>query len=138
MDLSINGVNKLATREGVKNKAYQDTKGIWTIGVGHTGPDVKPGLVWTNSQVMGAFRTDVKWAVDAVNSVKSPLNQNMFDALVSFVFNAGAEAFATSTMKKLLDAGDYKGASLEFDKWHKPPSIISRRDGEKAQFLEPV
>lgn len=138
MKLSINGVNKLCTREGIRNKAYKDSKGIWTIGVGHVSPEVKEGLTWTNSQVMGAFRTDVKWAEDAVNAVKQPLNQNMFDSLVSFVFNVGASAFAKSTMKKLLDAGDYKGASEQFDQWHKPPEIISRRDGEKAQFLMPV
>lgn len=138
MKLSDNGVKQLVTREGIRLKAYRDTKGILTIGVGHTGPDVTEGLMWTQSQAMGAFRSDVGWAENAVNTVKAPLNQNMFDALVSFTFNIGAAAFAKSTMKKLLDVGDYKGASEEFDKWHKPVEIISRRDGEKAQFLLPV
>jgi lysozyme len=138
MYLSQDGVLKLVTREGLRLKAYRDTKGILTIGVGHTGPDVTVGLAWTQSQAMAAFKKDVGWAENVVNTVTKPLNQNMFDALVSFTFNVGAAAFAKSTMKKLLDAGDYKGASEEFDKWHKPPEIISRRDGEKAQFLTPV
>lgn len=138
MKLSAAGVTALITREGKKNKAYKDTKGIWTIGVGHTGPEVHEGLVWFDSDIVQAFTKDVGWAEDAVNAVKQPLNQNMFDALVSFVFNIGSTAFAKSTMKKLLDAGDYKAASEQFDQWHKPPEIIGRRDSEKAQFLAVV
>ncbi len=138
MRLSSDGANKLIVREGKRNKAYKDTKGIWTIGVGHTGPEVHEGLVWFDSDIVQAFTKDVKWAEDAVNAVKQPLNQNMFDALVSFVFNVGANAFAKSTMKRFLDVGDYKAASLEFDQWHLPPEVIGRRDSEKAQFLTVV
>ena len=138
MLLSNNGYVKLRDREGVRKVAYRDTKGIWTIGIGHTGPEVKQGLVWNDFKVQEAFKEDVKWAVDAVNSVTQPLNQNMFDALVSFVFNVGKYAFLQSTMKKLLDKGLYADAAKEFDKWNKPPEIVGRRMGEKAQFLTPV
>jgi lysozyme len=138
MFLSNNGSVKLIDREGRRKHAYQDTKGIWTIGVGHTGPEVCRGLVWNDAKIEAAFKEDVQWAVDAVNEVKVPLNQNMFDALVSFTFNVGKYAFLQSTMKKLLDKGLYADAAKEFDKWHKPSEIISRRDGEKAQFLTPV
>jgi lysozyme len=136
--LSKEGAEKLVTREGKRNKAYLDTKKIWTIGVGHTGDEVHEGLVWFDSDILQAFQKDVKWAEDAVNTVKAVLNQNMFDALVSFVFNVGATAFAKSTMKKLLDQGLYKDAADQFDQWHKPPEIIGRRNGEKAQFLCPI
>lgn len=138
MQTSINGINSLEQREGARNKAYKDSKGILTIGVGHTGPDVTEGLVWTNTQILGALRTDVKTAEDAVNQVKGNLNQNMFDALVSFTFNVGAHAFLTSTMKKYLDASDYSSAAAEFDKWHTPPEVTGRRNSEKAQFLTVV
>lgn len=138
MQFSPAGMSRLKIREGVRNKAYQDSKGIWTIGVGHTGPEVKSGVVWTDSQVNDAFMHDIQWAVDTVNGVQTQLNQNMFDALVSFVFNVGKYAFATSTMKKLLDKGLYKDAAEEFDKWVYPPEIKGRRMSEKNQFLMPV
>ena len=135
MKLSDEGAERLVVREGKRNKAYKDTKGIWTIGVGHTGPEVKEGLVWTDQQVMDAFKEDVKWAEDAVNKVESELKQNEFDALVSFTFNVGKSAFLKSTMKKKLDAGDYKGAGLEFKKWVYPPEITNRRMSEMKQFI---
>lgn len=134
MKTSTVGIRQLEIREGRKNKAYKDTKGIWTIGVGHTGPEVKEGLVVSDAQVENYLAEDVKWAENAVNSVEVYLSQNQFDALVSFVFNVGAKAFANSTMRKKLVAGDLDGASDEFDKWHKPPEIIGRRDSERDQF----
>lgn len=138
MQFSPNGMGLLKIREGVRYKAYKDTKGIWTIGVGHTGPEVKEGLVWTDNQVNQAFMHDIQWAVDSINGVNAVLNQNQFDALVSFVFNIGATAFATSTMKRLLDKGKYAEAAAQFDRWVIPKEITSRRMSEKAQFLQPV
>lgn len=138
MKLSERGAKLLIDREGKRNKAYKDTKGIWTIGVGHTGPEVVQGLVWTDEKIMQVFKEDVQWAEDAVNKVLAPLNQNMFDALVSFTFNVGKYAFLQSTMKKYLDVGLYKDAYDEFEKWHKPKEIIGRRDSEAAQFIERV
>ena len=135
MKLSTVGADKLIVREGKRNRAYLDTKGIPTIGVGHTGPDIKLGLVWTDEQVMYAFLKDVLWAEEAVNEVNSLLNQNQFDALVSFVFNVGASAFKKSTMKKMLDAGMFKEAALQFYRWHIPVEITGRRNSEKDQFL---
>lgn len=138
MQFSPNGMSRLKIREGVRYKAYLDTKGIPTIGVGHTGPEVHLGLVWTDNQVNSAFVHDIQWAVDAVNGVNAVLNQNMFDALVSFVFNIGATAFARSTMKRLLDKGLFVDAAAEFDKWTIPKEITARRMSEKQQFLMPV
>ena len=135
MNLSYAGIDALESREGVRTKAYKDTKGIWTIGVGHTGPEVFSGLVWTLDKVSDVFMEDVQWAVTAVNSVRTDLTQNQFDALVSFVFNIGATAFSNSTMKRMLNNGDIGGAAEQFDRWHIPVSIIGRRDSEKEQFL---
>ena len=135
MKLSDNGAKVLILREGLRTKAYKDTKGIWTIGVGHTGPEVVEGLVITKEKAHELFQKDVAWAEDAVNLVKVPLTQNQFDALVSFVFNIGAGAWKRSTMLKMLNAGDYAGATKQFDRWVIPKEITSRRMSEKAQFL---
>lgn len=135
MKMSNVGLLKLRSREGSKNKAYRDTKGILTIGVGHTGPDVKPGLEISDAEISRLLADDVRWAEDAVNAVSHPLGQNQFDALVSFVFNIGASAFAKSTIKKLLDQGDTVGAAKQFDRWVIPVEITGRRMDEKKQFL---
>ena len=137
MKLSEQGAYLLIAREGKRTKAYLDTKGIPTIGVGHTGPEVHLGLVWTDEQVTEAFKRDVRWAEDAVNSCRYPLSQNQFDALVSFVFNIGANAWNRSTIKKLVKLGNLKAAAEQFDRWKIPPEIIGRRMQEKKQFLTP-
>lgn len=135
MRLSEEGAKALIKREGSRNTVYRDTKGILTVGVGHTGPDVVWGSHWSDAQVLAAFQRDVGWAENAVSQVQQPLNQNMFDSLVSFVFNIGDRAFANSTMKKFLDMGLYRNAAMEFDRWVVPEEIRARRMEEKAQFL---
>jgi len=134
--LSDAGRAALVLREGKRNKAYLDTKGIPTIGVGHTGPEVKLGLVWTDKQVDDALSKDVKWAEAEVDALHVPLTTNQYDALVSFIFNIGATAFRKSTMRKLLVVGNYEGAAKEFLKWNIPKEIIGRRTTELNQFLQ--
>ncbi|QIS16593.1 glycoside hydrolase family protein [Nocardia arthritidis] len=97
--------------------AYQDTNGIWTIGYGHTGPDVKadPDYQITKEQAEEYLRNDAGWAQDAVRGkVKTPITQAQFDALTSFTYNLGAGAFADSDVLKLLNQGDYAGAQTAF------------------------
>lgn len=134
LTLSKEGADLLVKREGLRLKAYRDSKGILTIGVGHTGPDVSPTSVWSTEKVMRVFKEDVKWAEEAVNTTTYPLHQHQFDALVSFVFNIGATAWHRSTLKKLLQLGNVEGATLQFDRWVYPKEITGRRMSEKAQF----
>ena len=122
-------------REGSRRAAYRDSQGIPTIGVGHTGPEVQMGLVWNDEQIRDALAQDLAWAEGAVNSqVRVPLEQHQFDALVSFIFNIGSGAWASSTMLRKLNEGDYEQAAAQFDRWHVPPEITSRRNGEREQF----
>jgi lysozyme len=135
MNMSPKGSAILSVREGERLKAYVDTVGVLTIGVGHTGPDVKPGMTITREQSQALLKKDLEWAEAAVNKVRVPLNQNQFDALVSFVFNIGATAFAKSTLLKLLNAGDYSGAAAQFMVWTKQKELTGRRQGERDQFM---
>ena len=135
MKLSEDGINALIKREGIRLKAYQDTKGIWTIGIGHTGPEVVKGYQINELMAYDLFHKDVEWAMDAVNdNVYAPMTQNQFDALVSFVFNVGAGAFKRSTMLKYLNVLDYEKAAKQFDRWVIPKEVTGRRMQEKAQF----
>lgn len=135
MKVSDVGVACLIVREGKRNKAYKDSKGILTIGVGHTGPEVVEGLVWTDGQVAAALKDDLDEAEQALSKyVFVPLTQNQFDALASFIFNVGVNAFRRSTMLKYLNLRNFEKATLEFDRWHIPPEIIGRRNSERDQF----
>lgn len=138
---SIQGIHLLTLREDRRNTAYLDSQGIPTIGVGHTGPEVHMGLVWSEGQIEAAFATDLARFEAAVNAaVKVPLNQNQFDALVSFSHNCGDQALAHGdhggpcSILRALNAGDYAGAAAAFDNWHNPPEIATRRNGEREQF----
>jgi len=134
--LSAQGFDLLGQREDKRNRAYRDSVGIWTIGIGHTGPEVHEGLVWTDAQVMDAFAKDAAWVSAAiVESVKVPLEQYQYDALFSFTFNVGANGEEHSHVVSFINAGDMAGAATAFDMWHIPASITTRRNGEKFQFM---
>jgi lysozyme len=135
MKTSDAGLHLIMEREGNKTHAYLDSVGVWTIGVGHTGPEVHSGLVWTEQQVMDALRKDIERFEKAVNdAVTVELDQYQFDALVSFSFNVGETAFKNSTLVRKLNAGLFDEVPAQFDRWHIPPEITSRRNAEREQF----
>lgn len=114
----------------------------WTIGWGSTGPDVKPGTVWTQSQCDARFKQDMRRYTDAVSKAigTAKTTQNQFDALVSFHYNTGAIASATLTKKH--KAGDYAGAQAEFARWNKNAGrvmrgLTRRRAAEAALYAKP-
>lgn len=127
--------------EGLRLKAYLPTKNdVWTIGYGHTH-GVYQGMTITEQQAEQFLHEDVKWSEDAVNQyVHVSLTQNQFDALVSFVFNVGTGNFSNSTLLRLLNKGDYKGAADQFLRWNKQKGVVLngltiRRKNERALFL---
>lgn len=119
--------------------SYQDIVGVWTLGYGHT-KGVGPGMICTTEQAQAWLLDDTQEAAAAVNQLVSvPLTQAEFDALVDFVFNLGAEAFADSTLLRLLNAGDYQGAAAQFDRWdHAGGQVVAgllrRRETEENEF----
>lgn len=141
MRMSNQGLDLLIQREGIRNEAYRDTKGKWTIGIGHTGEDVQEGLVWSDELVKEVFAQDIGIYEDSVNAcVKVPLQQNQFDALVSFAFNCGVNALAygssggPSSILRALNASDYDGAANAFNNWMADADVRTRRAGEREQF----
>lgn len=124
----------------MKLTAYQDQIGIWTIGVGHVSPDVVEGVVWSPEKAKAALESDLARFEAAVGEVGATLNQFQWDALVSFAFNVGVAAFLESTMKKLLDEGNFIAAASQFDRWVRGggdvlPVLVGRRAREKKLFL---
>ena len=139
--LSPAGLIMLEGFEGLRLKAYPDVRGRLTIGYGHTGPEVVPGLVWTQQQAAVAEQEDVCWATRAVHDlVKVSLIQNQFDSLVTFTFNVGKEDFETSTLLHLLNVRDFAGAGQQFNRWIYAGDVISsglvnRRKTESNMFF---
>jgi lysozyme len=140
MKMSAAGRALLIQREGFKTKAYKDTKGIWTIGVGHTAaagaPIPVPGMTISRAQVDEILAKDLPHYEQLVErNVRVPLTQGQFDALVSLAFNIEAAVSQKSTIIKRLNAGNYRGAADAILMWNKPPEIRKRRMGEYRQFV---
>lgn len=122
METSQAGVDLVKSFEGFSTTPYKCPAGVLTIGYGHTGADVTPGIRIDPQQAEILLRKDLKEAEKAVaEKVKIPLNQVQFDALVSFTFNVGSGALSTSTLLKRLNAGEDPGtvAKEELPRWNK-------------------
>lgn len=149
MKTSAAGLAAIRSHEGERLTAYQDSVGVWTIGVGHTTaaglPTVKKGMRITAAESAEILGRDLGAVEAEVNRlVKVPISQNQFDALVSLVFNIGAPSFQKSTLLKKLNAKDYAGAADQFLVWNKGTvggkkvaikGLSTRRQKERAQFL---
>jgi|SRR5579859_2760875 len=144
MQLGAKGRALIQSFEGFRDKAYKDQRGIWTCGFGHTGPDVVEGTTCTPYQASFWFDQDTAKAVHAVIATTDvPVNQNQFDALVSFVYNVGVNSEAHSTLLKLLNSGKYSLAADQFGFWNHVNGIVNagltrRRAAERALFLTPI
>lgn len=138
---SQNGINLIKEFEGFVPSAYYCAGQVLTIGWGHT-KTVKRGMVINEAQGEALLRQDLQGFEDDVNGmVEVPLNQNQFDALISFIFNLGTSALFKSTLLRLLNAGDYKGAADQFPRWNKAngkvlKGLIRRREMERRLFLK--
>jgi len=141
MQYSNTGLALTERFEGCRLESYQDQGGVWTIGYGHTGPDVGPGMTCTPQQAQAWLALDTHAAAQTVNDlVQIQLSQHEFDALVDFVFNLGAGAFARSTMLRLLNMGEIATAAGQFALWdhiggREVAGLLRRRLAEKAEFL---
>ena len=146
MKLSQKGVDFIKSHEALRLKAYQDSKGVWTIGWGHT-KGVKPGDVITREQAEQFIRDDFAWVehtlnADLVTGRDKPLvTQNEFDALCSLVFNIGSQAYLDSTVRRKIKQGDKMAAAHAFGMWvysnHKfIQGLANRRADEVRLFLQ--
>ena len=146
MKISQVGIDLISSFEDTKLQAYDDGVGVWTIGIGTTiypnGIKVKKGDKCILEQAKEYFAHDLKSFEKTVNdSIKVPLSQNQFDALVSLTYNIGSTAFKNSTLLKKLNAKDYAGAADQFLRWNKGggkvlKGLVRRREAERALFLK--
>ena len=133
--------------EDLKLISYQDPAKVWTVGVGHTGPEVKPGMVITHEQAKNYLQQDLQTSIDCIVEYVLPdLNENQFHALISFVFNIGVGAFINSGVLTQLNLKNFPAALARLKQWNKATvggkkvilkGLQNRRQKEIDLFLTP-
>ncbi|WP_255116867.1 MULTISPECIES: lysozyme [unclassified Synechococcus] len=129
MPLTPEGWTLLKTWEGCRLSAYPDPASggaPWTIGYGHTGAEVVPGLTITQEEAEAWLKQDVAEAAGAVDRLFSgvTLTPHQRDALISFCFNVGAGALERSTLRRRCLAGESPSVVIaqELPRWCKGPN----------------
>lgn len=146
MNISKSGLELIKKFEGLRLESYKvvPTEKYFTIGYGHYGSDVKENEKITKAQAENLLKRDVKRFVDGVNDgLRVDVNQNQFDALVSFAYNVGLGAYKSSTLLELINKKDFDGASKQFARWNKSGGkvlngLIKRRSEEQKLFDKKV
>jgi len=145
---SENGLGFIAKWEGCILHVYKDVAGLPTIGVGHL---IKPGenfTTITKAEALELLAKDVSKCEEAIiKNIKVPLNQNQFDALVSWSFNCGTGVLKTSTLSKRLNEGFYDEVPNHLLNWSKATingksqtvkGLLNRRISEGQLWNTPV
>lgn len=140
------GVELIKSFEGLRQKATRLVDGRWSIGYGHTY-SAREGANVTAEDADALLRFDLLPVVDGLNNlVHTPINQNQFDALVSFAFNIGIENFVTSDVLRRINEGRITEAAQAMDNWTSAEyngqtyvlaPLVRRRAAEKTLFLTP-
>lgn len=137
MKISEKGIEFIIKEEGEKLTSYLCPAKIWTIGIGHTGPDVKPNMAITREKSRELLKLDLRRFEKAVNTyIKQELKQAQFDALVSLSFNIGVGNFSKSTLARKINAkAPIVEIEKEFRRWVYAggkilPGLKARRERE--------
>lgn len=136
----------IAQFEGCKLEAYQDQRGIWTIGFGQTGPTIKQGLTWTQQQADDALDQTLSFLWKRLDhALGRDLLPQQAAAVLSLAYNCGLGALERSEMWKMLQDGQTLPAAdrfTSFDKIRLPSGLLqtdvgllNRRKAERALFL---
>lgn len=112
--------------ESCRLVAYQDVRGIWTIGWGHT-LGVRPGDTCTQAQADAWLEQDLQEASYELLQVSAgPFAPGAQDALTSFVFNLGIGNYRSSTLRRFVDEQNWPAVKTELLKWdHAGGAVIA-------------
>jgi GH24 family phage-related lysozyme (muramidase) len=139
--ISPTGIKLIKSFEGLSLTSYLCPVGVLTIGYGHTG-NVLAGTKITEKEADALLKQDlIKFEQAVLNYVTIDLNQNQFDALVSFCFNVGTQAFKGSTLVKRLNNGENPNivAAEELPRWNKGDGKVleglSRRRSAEVELF---
>ena len=142
MKLDESGYSELHKREGLRTKPYLDTKGVPTISLGVTyypnGRKVTMKdriLTLSEANELGKITAD-RFASEVTTLIKSKVNQNQFNALVSIAYNIGINGFRTSSFLKLVNKNPNDPKIKEaIMLWTKNKELIGRRKSEVSHYF---
>ena len=147
MRLDQKGYDLIKSFEGLSLKPYKCSAGVPTIGYGSTYYENGIKVQMSDAPITGA-RAEIllknvadRFAQKVANLIKKPVTQNQFNALVSFAFNVGSGALASSTLLKLVNENPNNALiSKEFLKWNKAngktiQGLTNRRKKESALYF---
>ena len=133
-------VNLIKEFEGFRENAYKCPAGVWTIGYGWTH-GVKEGDTITESEASKLVQKEVDKIAEQIRlsleyGVFEKLSENQVCALIDFVYNLGIGNFRTSTLRKLIQEGNFEDAGKQFERWNKSggkvlEGLTRRRIAEK-------
>ena len=139
MNISNTGIDLIKHFEGCETEAYLCPAGVPTIGYGHI-KGVQMGDVITEAQAHEMLVEELDEYESYINDlVTVSLNQNQFDAMVSWVYNLGGGNLRASTLLKVLNSGDYAGVPAQMMRWNKAggkvlEGLTRRRQAEADLF----
>lgn len=139
MKTSKAGVDFIKRFEALRLTAYDDGRGVITIGYGHTAT-ARAGMRITEAQAAELLRSDLSSKEACVErTIRVPVSQTQFDALVSLAYNIGCSAFAKSSVVRYLNNGEQEQAAKAFLMWNKVngkswDGLTKRREQEMAMF----
>ena len=134
---------KVTTVINGKKIQVESKEKYYTIGWGHSGPDVHKTDTVSYESAEPLLTADLAKCAKALNTLCKETNveltQNQFDALISFSYNTGTHALSNSTLWKYLESGNVKAAAEQFDRWIyasgvKSSALVTRRAQERKLF----
>jgi lysozyme len=145
MKSSNNCLDIIKEFEGFRAEPYLCPAKVPTIGYGSTRYPSGAAVSLTDPAITEAHGCEIlrdtlgQYEAAVSRLVRVPLNQNQFDALVDFAYNCGVGNLEKSTLLKLLNGSDYKGAAMQFGAWVKGggvelPGLVRRRAAERKLF----
>lgn len=129
--------------ESCKLTAYQCPAGVWTIGWGYTGSDIKKGLVWTQEKADECLLVTAMDVINQALSASPVLKISTVQrqaAIADFIYNLGIGNYKASTLKKYVDKENWPSAYTEIKKWNKAggkvlKGLTIRREKEASLLL---
>lgn len=138
MHINNEGLTIIKESEGLRLKAYKCSAGVWTIGYGHTGKDVKEGMVITEEKATELLRKDIERFERNVSHYDKLYNftSNEFSALVSFAYNIGSIAGLTKAGTRSKEQIANKMLEYCYANGKKLKGLYTRRQKERRLFLK--
>lgn len=148
LSTSKEGLEHIVKWEGLVLKRYICPAGKPTVGVGHV---ILPGenyQVITREQAFEILAKDVERFERAIKKhITVPLNQNQFDALVSFIFNTGEGGIINTGVQQAINTSDFASVPARLEEWSKfrvngklkvNQGLLNRRKSESQLFMKPM